>query len=49
VRERGVAATAHNKRSSMLYLTISKRPGSNDDMMEIFAKKIETDFVMPEF
>jgi hypothetical protein len=42
------AATAPNKRSSMLYLTISNRPRSNDDIMVIFAKKFGTDFVTLE-
>ena len=48
-RERGVAATAHNKRSSLLYRMISNRPGSNDNIMESFAKQFGTDFVTFEF
>ena len=51
MREGGgvVAATAHIKRSSLLYPRISNRPRSNDDIMEIFAKQIGTDFVTLEF
>jgi len=48
-RERGVAATAHNKFSSLLYPMISNRPGSNDDIVDIFAKQTGTDFVTLEF
>jgi len=40
-----VAATAHNKLLSLLYPMIPNRPGSNDDIMEGFAKQIGTDFV----
>ena len=48
-RERGVAATAHNKRSSLLYPMISNRLRWNDNIMESFAKQIGTDFVTLEF
>jgi hypothetical protein len=44
-----VAATAHNKLSSLLYRMISNRPGSKYNIMEIFAKQIGTDFVTLEF
>ena len=45
----GVAATAHNQYSSLLYPMISNIPGSNDDIMERFAKQIGTDFVTLKF
>jgi len=37
----GVAATAHNTLSSLLYPMISHRPGSNENIMEMFAKSLE--------
>ena len=40
-RDKGIAATAHNKLSSLLYPMISNRPGSNDDIMEILRNKLE--------
>jgi len=45
----GVTPTAHNKYSSSRYPMISNRPGSNDDIMEPFAKQIGTDFVTLKF
>jgi len=45
----GITAAAHNKYSSLLYPTISNRPGSNDDIMERFAKQFGTDFVTLKF
>jgi len=48
-RERGVAATTHNKPYSLLYPMTSNNPGSNDKTMENFAKQIGTDFVTLEF
>jgi len=49
VRGGGFDATAHNKLSSLLYPMISNRPGSKEDSMKSFAKKIETDFATLEF
>jgi hypothetical protein len=49
VQEREVAATAHNKLSSLLYPIISYSYGLNEDIMEIFAKKKKTDFITLEF
>ena len=34
---------------SLLYPMISKKPGSNDNIIERFAKQIGTDFVTLEF
>jgi len=48
-RDKGIAATAHNKLSSLLYPMISNRPGSNEGIMEMFAEQIGTDFVTLQF
>jgi len=49
VQEKGVVATVHNKLPSLFYPMISNRTGSNKEIMDIFAKQIETDFVTLEF
>jgi hypothetical protein len=46
---REVAVAMSNKLSFLLYPMILKTSASYDDVMEIFAKKISTYFVMLEF